>query len=170
MNEIRTERPEDVQALREVLLQAFGGPEEADVVDALRRDCAGMLSLVAVRDGRIVGHVLFSPATLEDRNRTVEGMGLAPLAVLPEYQKKGIGSALVRAGLAQLQSTPCPFVIVLGHPEYYRRFDFEPASRYGIASEWDVPDEAFMIRIFDEVVMQGISGVARYRPEFARAM
>ncbi len=137
MNEIRTERPEDMQAVREVLLRAFGGPEETDVVDALRRDCAGMLSLVAV---------------------------------LPEYQRKGVGSALVRAGLAQLQSTPCPFVIVLGHPEYYRRFDFEPASRYGIRSEWDVPDEAFMIRIFDEAVMQGISGVARYRPEFARAM
>ena len=170
MNEIRTERPEDAQAVREVLLQAFDGPQEADVVDALRRDCGSMLSLVAVREGRVVGHVLFSPATLEGRDRTVEGMGLAPVAVLPEYQRQGIGSTLVRAGLAQLESTPCPFVIVLGHPEYYRRFDFEPASRYGIRSEWDVPDEAFMIRILDEVVMQGVSGVARYRPEFARAM
>ena len=170
MTTIRAEKPKDMQAIREVLLRAFGKPEEADVVDALRRDCGGMLSLVAVVDGRVVGHVLFSPATLEGEDRTVEGMGLAPVAVLPEYQRKGIGSALVRAGLTQLKRTPCPFVIVLGHPDYYRRFDFEPASRYGIGSEWDVPDEAFRIQILDEVEMQGISGVARYRPEFARAM
>ncbi|MBN2130232.1 MAG: N-acetyltransferase [Sedimentisphaerales bacterium] len=170
MTKIRAEEPKDVQGVREILLRAFGQPQEADVVDALRRECAGMLSLVAVVDSRVVGHVLFSPATLEGEGRKVEGMGLAPVAVLPEYQKKGIGSALVRAGLAQLQSTPCPFVIVLGYPDYYRRFDFEPASRYGIASEWDVPDEAFMIRILDGEVMQGISGVARYRAEFAQAM
>jgi len=170
MTSIRAEEPQDVQAVRKVNLEAFGRPQEAEVVDALRRECAEMLSLVAVVQGRVVGHVLFSPTTLEGKDGTAEGMGLAPVAVLPEYQEQGIGSALVRTGLAQLQSTPCPFVIVLGHPDYYRRFDFEPASRYGIRSEWDVPDEAFLILMLDEAAMQGMSGVARYRPEFARAM
>jgi len=170
MIEIRTERPQDAATVREVLLQAFGRPQEADVVDALRLERADMLSLVAVVEGHVVGHILFSPAALESKDHTVEGMGLAPLAVVPEHQKKDIGAALVRAGLAQLEKTPCPFVIVLGHPDYYRRFDFEPASRYGIGSEWDVPEDAFMIRMLDEAAMQGISGVARYRPEFAKAM
>jgi len=170
MTNIRTEEPQDVQGVREVNLKAFGQPQEADVVDALRRECAEMLSLVAVVQGHVVGHILFSPATLEGKDGTAEGMGLAPVAVLPEYQEQGIGSALVRTGLERLKDTPCPFVIVLGHPDYYRRFDFEPASRYGIRSEWDVPDEAFLILMLDEAAMQGMSGVARYRPEFARAM
>ena len=104
MIEIRTERPQDAAAVRAVHLQAFGRPQEADVVDALRRQCAGMLSLVAAVEGHVVGHILFSPATLESKDHTVEGMGLAPLAVRPEHQKKGIGTALVRAGLATAQT------------------------------------------------------------------
>jgi len=170
MIEIRTEKPQDLQTVREVNLKAFGQPQEADVVDKLRRECAEMLSLVAVVEGHVVGHLLFSPATLEGKDDTVQGMGLAPVAVLPEYQRQGIGSALIRAGLERLKSTPCPFVIVLGHADYYRRFDFETASRYGIRSEWDVPEEAFMILILAEAAMQRMSGVARYRPEFAEAM
>ena len=167
---IREESPNDRAAVREVNIRAFGQAVEADLVDALRENSAGLLSLVAVKDGQVVAHILFSPATIGADDNTVEGMGLAPMAVLPDYQQQGIGSELVRAGIARLASTACPFVIVLGHPHYYPRFGFEPASRRGIRSEWEVPDEAFMILVLDDERMREVSGVARYRPEFTAAL
>lgn len=172
MTTIRKERPEDVPAIRQVNERAFGQPLEADVVDKLRRTCEGCLSLVATNRGRVVGHVLFSPAAVERQGRTaLEGMGLAPVAVLPEYQRQGIGSLLVREGLSMLQASACPFVIVLGHPEYYPRFGFQRASKYGFTSQWEgVPDEAFMILVFDAPTLTGVSGVVRYRSEFDAAM
>jgi len=97
-------------------------------------------------------------------------MGLAPMAVLPDHQREGIGSELVRTGIERLRNVGCPFVIVLGHPEYYPRFGFEVASHHGIRGEWDVPDEAFMILVLDESEMQGVSGLVKYRPEFAEGM
>jgi putative acetyltransferase len=93
-------------------------------------------------------------------------MGLAPVAVLPEYQRKGIGGTLIREGIGLLQVRGCPFIIVLGHPAYYPHFGFTPASQYGIRCEWDVPDGAFMIRLLDPEVMADVSGLAKYRPEF----
>lgn len=94
-------------------------------------------------------------------------MGLASMAVLPSRQREGIGSNLVKQGLKVLRDRFCPFVIVLGNPDYYPRFGFELASKYSITSQWeDVPDEAFMILIFDEVAMESIAGVAKYRDEF----
>ena len=98
-------------------------------------------------------------------------MGLAPLEVLPTHQRKGIGTALVQHGLRILRERGCPFVIVLGHPSYYPRFEFEPASRYGLKSQWEgVPGEAFMVIVFDREAMCGVQGVARYRDEFDQAM
>ncbi|UCF19273.1 MAG: N-acetyltransferase [Gemmatimonadota bacterium] len=171
MISIRQERPEDVSFIRTVNEQAFGCPEEAQVVDALREACDDLLSLVAERDGQIVGHILFSPATVEAEQGVVHGMGLAPMAVLPGYQRQGIGSSLIRHGLALLRERGCPFVIVLGHPEYYPRFGFQLASKYGIISQWaSIPDEAFMILVLDGSAMAGVSGVARYRDEFDDAM
>jgi putative acetyltransferase len=99
------------------------------------------------------------------------GMGLAPMAVSPLRQRQGIGSQLVRHGLEYLKQMACPFVIVLGHPEYYPRFGFQPASNYGLSSQWDgIPDEAFMVIAFDEDTLPSSGGVARYRPEFDAAM
>ena len=101
-------------------------------------------------------------------------VGFAPqdnLAVLPEYQQQGIGSRLVRHGLEYLKSAGCPFVIVLGHPTYYPRFGFEPASKYKLKCQWDgVPDEAFMVLVFDKDALPKDGGVARYRAEFDEAM
>jgi putative acetyltransferase len=171
MIEIREEQPEDVAAIRAVNEEAFGQPAEARVVDTLRGACEGWLSLVAVDGGTVVGHVLFSPVTIDGHDSLTGGMGLAPVAVLPGCQRRGIGSRLVRAGLAELRSRSCPFVIVLGHSEYYPRFGFEPASRYGLSSQWDgVPDEAFMVLVFDEPALKNVSGIARYRTEFDEAM
>ena len=171
MTAVRKERPEDVPAIRQVNERAFGQPLEADIVDKLRRTCEGLLSLVATDGHRVIGHILFSPATAEWPGSLVEGMGLAPMAVLPEYQRRGVGSLLVREGLTILRAASCPFVIVLGHPEYYPRFGFERASRYGLRSQWEgVPDEAFMILVFDAPTLAGASGVVRYRSEFDAAM
>jgi putative acetyltransferase len=170
MIQIREEQPQDIEAIREVCDQAFGQLQESDLVDSLRRNCKDLLSLVAVDQSRVVGHIFFSPVTVETGEKPILGMGLAPMAVLPEFQRLGIGSELVRAGVDALRQKGCPFIIVLGHSDYYPRFGFERASQYGIRSEWDVPDDAFMVLVLDDVKMEGISGVAKYRPEFAEAM
>src|SRR5262249_34909968 len=132
---IRSERPDDASRIRQVNELAFGQPLEADLVDRLRQDCANSLALVA-EDDAIVGHILFTPAAVEGQRGPVEGMGLAPMAVIPERQRRGIGSELVRKGLDLLRQRGCPFVVVVGHPEYYPRFGFEPASRRGLACTW----------------------------------
>ena len=170
MTAIRIERPEDMPQVRIVNELAFGQPTEADLVDRLRSVCPDALSLVAVEDGVIVGHVLFTPAII-DAGRRIGGMGLAPLAVRPDHQRQGVGSALARRGLAILHAQGCPFVIVLGHPTYYPRFGFERASLHGLTCQWEgVPDEAFMVLIWDAPPLAGLSGVAAYRAEFNAAM
>jgi putative acetyltransferase len=170
MIRIREEQLQDIEAISKLNVRAFGQPQEAELVDRMRQVCNDLLSMVAMMSDQVVGHILFSPASIEGLERTVQGMALAPMAVLPEFQRQGIGSELVRAGIEQLQERQCPFIIVLGHAEYYPRFGFESASNYGIRCEWDVPDEAFMILILKENDMSGITGVARYRPEYNEAM
>lgn len=167
----RLEKPEDIAGIHVVNLKAFGQSVEADLVDQLRQAGAGALSLVAEEAGRIVGHILFTPAKIVAENLSIEGLGLAPMAVFPEFQRKGIGSRLIRHGLALIDKQSYRFVIVLGHPAYYPRFGFERVSRYRIACQWpDVPDEAFMILLFDKAVLRGVSAEARYREEFNAAV
>jgi putative acetyltransferase len=166
---IRGETPDDVVAVREINELAFGQPAEANLVDKLRQTCGEALSLVAVDVARdaIVGHILFTPVVVESHGRRVVGMGLAPMAVHPDCQRQGIGSTLVRHGLRILAERGCPFVVVVGHADYYPRFGFEPASRHGLASQWHgMPDEVFMVAILDQPAMNGVGGVARYRSEF----
>ena len=167
-NQIEEEKPEDISGIRTVNLLAFESNEEADVVDRLRQTCAMFISLVAKHKERIVGHILFTPAQIvSTENETIEGMGLAPLAVLPEYHGQGIGSELCRRGIQKIEALGYPFVIVLGHPGFYSRVGFEPAKQRGITCEYqDAPKEAFMIRVFDAEFMQNVIGTAYYRPEF----
>ena len=168
---IREERREDEGAIQALNEKAFGQPAEANIVDKLRKGCPGLLSLVALDGDEVVGHILFSPARIEGSTKTIDGMGLAPMAVLPERQRQGIGTLLVNRGIEMLRCRGCTFIIVLGHPEYYPRFGFERASLWGIRSQWDgVPDEAFMILVLQRAAMKGLSGVARYRDEFDEAM
>ncbi len=168
---VREERLDDIAVIRKINEMAFGQPMEANIVDKLRENCSDLLSLVAVREGQVVGHILFSPVRIEGEGRMVEGTGLAPMAVLPAWQHQGIGSMLIRAGISMLKNKGCPFVIVLGHPGYYPRFGFEGASGYGIRSQWsEVPDGAFMILVLNSEAVAGTSGTARYRDEFDEAM
>jgi putative acetyltransferase len=171
---IREEGPKDIGEVRKLneitFMQAFGQASEANVIDSLRENCANILSLVAVQDDQVVGHIFFSPVKI-DGDKVIEGMGLGPMAVLPKLQRQRIGTQLVQAGIEILKGRGYPFIIVLGHPEYYPRFGFKRASHSGICSQWEgVPDEAFMILILNHEAMFGACGVARYRNEFDEAM
>jgi putative acetyltransferase len=142
---VRPERPEDHDAARVVLSRAFGaGSGEAGLVDALRAEGAHVpeLCLVALDGGEVVGHICFSRALLASGH---EVLALAPMAVLPERQRAGVGSGLVEAALTRAADTDFPLVVVLGHPAYYPRFGFEPAAGYGVRAPWDVPPEAWMV-------------------------
>ena len=163
---VRPEKPEDIPAIRIVNRRAFGGAAEADLVDALRRNGKTVISLVAEDDGLIVGHIFFSPVAIHSKGAGLTGVGLAPLAVMPERQNQGIGSTLVEHGLRRCREEGHPYVVVLGHPNYYPRFGFVPASRFGIKSVYDVADEVFMVMELREGALSGCAGVAKYQPEF----
>lgn len=164
---VRAEAAADIPAVHRVNELAFGRPDEADLVDALRAAARPYISLVAVDEGQVVGHIFFSPVTLEAADSACAILGLAPMAVLPEYQRRGIGSQLVRAGLEECRRIGCDAVVVLGHPEYYPRFGFIPASRKGLRCEYPVPDEVFMVAELRPDTLS-VQGLVRYRPEFGR--
>lgn len=164
---IRSAKPEDYPTIHQVHTLAFGRPQEGELVDALRRNQALTISLVAVQGGRIVGHIALSPVTITSPTATIDALGLAPMAVLPTYQRLGIGSQLVEAGLHACRATDYGVVIVLGHAHYYPRFGFSPARPHGIVWEHDVPEEVFMVQEIKSGALAQTQGVVRYRPEFA---
>jgi putative acetyltransferase len=161
---IRKEQSGDHKAIHALNLASFENGPEADLVDKLRISCDAYLAFVAVENESVVGHILFTPVTI--KNSEHAGMGLAPMAVLPPHQGKGIGSKLVRHGLEYLSKQGCPFVIVLGHPGYYPRFGFEPAIKWGIHSTYDVPENAFMAIELLSGSLDGVSGTVEYPKEF----
>ena len=163
MIEIRDEQPGDVDAVREVNRQAFDQEQEGRIVDALRERGAAILSLVAVADGVVVGHIIFSPLTVGP----VVGAALGPMAVVPAHQRQGIGGQLVMRGVERLRERGCPFIVVIGHPEFYPRFGFRSAGAQGLTCEWDVPAEAFMVNILNRQVGGSLRGRAQYREEFS---
>lgn len=163
---VRTETEADHFAVRQVNERAFNQPDEAALVDALRKTARPQVSLVAELDGQIVGHIFFSPVVIESSESTFTALGLAPMAVLPEFQNQGIGSELVRRGLATCQSINHDVVVVLGHPEYYPRFGFVTARQKGLTCEYDVPDEVFMVAELRAGALAGRKGLVKYRPEF----
>jgi len=158
---VRRERPADRSSIHRLNQLAFGRPAEAELVDALRSAGAVLLSLVAVEQGGVVGHILFSPVTID----SALAVGLGPMAVQPGRQRAGIGSALIRASLEELRRAGHCAVVVLGHPGYYPRFGFVRASQHRIRWEHDCPEEAFMVL---ELRPGGLpaGGVVRFRPEF----
>jgi len=164
--QIRPERPADIADIRAVNLAAFEGKTEADLVDALREQAVPIISLVADDNGAIVGHIFFSPAILL-AHAALDIMALAPMAVLPTRQRQGIGSALIREGLARCRQLDAIAVVVLGHARYYPRFGFTRGSRFGVTCEYDVPDDVFMVLELHQGSLQGKSGTIRYHPAFA---
>jgi putative acetyltransferase len=165
---VRGEADADRAAVRAVNEAAFDSPAEADIVDALRAKGLELVSLVAERDGVILGHILFSPVSLRGHHE-LKLMGLGPVAVLPRHQREGIGSALVREGLSRCVQLGAHAVVVVGHPQYYPRFGFEAASRYGLRCEYDVPDDVFMLVELSRASLRGVSGLIRYDEAFGGA-
>lgn len=165
---IRDEAPADVASIHALNATAFETEAEALLVDALRANGRLTLSLVAVEDSGVVGHIAFSPVTItRPDGSVVRGTGLGPMAVMGWRQGSGIGTRLVRAGLDRLRAAGHPFCVVVGHPEYYPRFGFQRGSHFGIHWEREVPDEAFLARELTDGGLKGVSGVVRYSPEFA---
>lgn len=163
---IRHEERDDQQAIRKVNETAFETSAEADLIDALRVKASPLVSLVAEIDREIIGHILFSPVKLSN-HPDKKIMGLAPMAVLPSWQRQGVGSELVRAGLAACLGLDYGAVVVLGHPDYYPRFGFVPANEFGLACEYDVPTEVFMAQELKPGYLDDTSGTIHYHPAFS---
>lgn len=163
---IRTEEEKDWTAVRAVNEAAFDTAAEANLVDALRAQVKPIVSLVAEDRGAVVGHIMFSPVSLANHPE-LKIMGLAPMAVAPEHQRKGIGSALVRAGLERCNELGFGAVVVLGHPEYYPRFGFAPSVSRGMGCEYEVPEEAFMALELQPGYLRGASGKVKYPVAFS---
>ncbi len=168
---IREENESDLITIKKINDRAFGQTQEGHVIGKIRASGTPVLSLVAEIDNTTVGHIFYSTSEIKCNNKRITGMGLAPMVVLPKYQKQGIGKRLINESLNLLKKRSVPFIIVLGHEDYYPKFGFEKASKYGITCQWDgVPDEAFMIMILDKEKMADIHGVAKYRDEWNEAM
>ena len=165
---IRPEREEDYAAIGEINRVAFGRENEARLVQNLRRspNFIPELSLVAVKDGSVVGHILFSPIAIQLGDGNLPALALAPLAVRPEYQNQGIGSQLLRHGLKQCRDFGHKVIVVVGHPEYYPRFGFSSARAKGLDALFPVPDEAFMALELVPGDLNGVSGMVIYPEEF----
>jgi putative acetyltransferase len=163
---VRAEREGDEEGIRGVLSRAFETDAEANLVDSLRECGEPLISLVAEEDGELVGHILFSPVSLEGAEDAPPITGLAPVAVLPGCQGRGIGARLVEEGLRVCEEAGYGAVVVLGYPGYYGRFGFVQALGRGITCEFEAPADAFMVRELREDALRGVSGRVRYHDAF----
>lgn len=178
--QIRSERAEDRGYVRHVNELAFERTVEADLIDALRAALAVTLSMVAVANtvegweasplgGEIVGHALVTPVTVtsDDPNeQEATLLGLGPVAVLPSHQRQGIGTLLIDTCLEDVRVTGHAGIVVVGHPGYFPRFGFIPASRWGLRRDGEMPNEVFMAMELTPGLLSGIHGTVRFRPEF----
>jgi len=162
---IREEAPGEIESIYRVNEQAFETNAEARLVDLLRERRKAVISLIAKVGEVIVGHILFSPVSIEPAAENWNALGLAPLAVIPRMQRQGIGGELIKAGLQCCQELGFEMVVVLGHPTYYPKFGFTKASDYGLANEYQA-DEAFMVIELIPGVLKNYKGLVKYAPEF----
>lgn len=170
---IRPIRTTDYQAVTALLRTSFtatehGYGQEAEIVTKIRQ-AAGydpQLELVATDQAQIVAQGLLSPVDLETATTTVTGLVLAPLAVLPDFQGQGLGGAILQALEQRAQQQRWPFISILGHPTYYPRFGYQPASAFGIQAPMPVPDEAFMIKPLHPQALQNVAGTLHYPAAF----
>ena len=164
---IRNEQEKDLKTIFSILSSAFPLEEEAKLVDRLRENANPTISLVAESSYELVGHIFFSPVSI-DGHPQLKIMGLAPMAVLPEYQNSGIGAALIAEGLRQCKALNVGAVVVLGHPTYYPRFNFAPAIQFGLESEYDVADDVFMAQELIKNYLSDVTGTIKYHQEFSK--
>jgi len=164
---VRLEAPGDREAVHRVESEAFGREVEARLTDALRDAGKVLLSLVAVLDGEVVGHIVFSPMRVEAEGATYEAVALGPVAVEPAHQREGIGSRLIEAGLAQLRAAGYGAVFLMGHVTYYPRFGFRPAREFDVHFQDD--RDAWMGLELRPGALDGVSGTASFAEEFAAA-
>lgn len=161
---VRSAFPEDADAIAALTVAAFSESEygdngEAELIALIRKNCVNHISLVAEKDNKVCGHVLFSRTHIRTADSQVAGMALAPMAVAPDCQRSGIGSQLVETVLNQLDMAGCPFVVVVGHPNYYSRFGFKPAKEYSITHGFvGIPQDVFFIRWNEETTIPAIHG------------
>ncbi|MBS4200031.1 N-acetyltransferase [Bacillus sp. FJAT-49732] len=167
---IRTETYEDYKAVYDINVEAFGNREdESNLVERIRESDGFIpeLSIVAEKDGKVIGHILLSKANIWKSDKTTEVIVLAPIAVKPEYQKKGIGSSLIHEGLERVTELGYGLVLLIGHPSYYPRFGFKPARSFGLElRQFDVPDDVFMICELRTGELERIQGELRYPTAF----
>lgn len=163
---IRAEQPEDHDAVAAIHDAAFGQPDEARIVAAVRSDATLSLSLVAELEQRVVAHVLFSTVVVEDRELPPFA-GLGPVSVIPGLQRRGIGSTLIRHGLEACPAMGWRAVFVLGDPSYYGRFGFDPAAPRGLHYGSRELDHAFQVLELEAGVMRDVAGWVQYHPAFA---
>ena len=161
---VREEQPDDAPRVRKLNEAAFGRRDEADLIDDLWHEGVVLLSLVSELDSKVIGHILFSRMTVETDEGPLAAVSLAPMAVLPELQGRGVGSQLVRRGLDTLREQGERIVLVLGHQEYYPRFGFTPGKARDLASPF--PPEAFMALELVEGALAGIRGTVKYPAAF----
>ncbi|MFT5195144.1 MAG: putative acetyltransferase [Cellvibrionaceae bacterium] len=166
---VRPETTADHSAVYKVVSTAFKTADEAELVNRLR-PILNVISLVALHNEKIVGHIMFSPVALIDENDqpiTIKIIGLAPVAVSPEHQHVGVGKALINAGLEVCQKSGYQACVLLGHPDYYPKFGFKPAlSVFGIRSTYEVPDPVFMALELESGALNEKSGTIHYHPTF----
>lgn len=167
--DIRPERPGDHPDVFAVNAAAFDTAAEAELIEAVRSDAEPLISLVAIASGRVVGHILFSPVTVEAEGVEQRlAMGLGPMAVAPEHQRSGVGSRLVRAGLEACRAIGEDVIFVLGHADYYPRFGFESARPRGLWYRDEAFDPHFFVAGLRPGALDGWSGQIHYHPEFEK--
>lgn len=163
-----SESESDIAAIREVLITAFDRTNEANLVDLIRNSANFIpeLSIVAKENDLVLGHILFSPISINTETANISALALAPLAVTPTHQQQGIGSKLIKVGLAQCRELGHSIVVVLGHPSYYAKFGFQTASKFGVQAPFPVPDEAFMILELKPNALYNVDGTVLYPAYF----
>jgi putative acetyltransferase len=164
---IRPAKPEDWPAIVEINDAAFEGPGESALIAALERSGRPVISLLALADTVPVGHIFFSPVRIQSPGRPIPSAALAPMAVSPPFQSRGVGSQLVEAGLRECRDQGYELVVVVGHPDFYQRFGFSPAAGAGLESVYSGAGDAFMVIELTAGALEGRAGVVEYPEEFA---
>lgn len=165
---IRSEKKQDYNKITEINNLAFGQKNEGKLIENLRKtdNFITELSLIAENDNEMIGHILFYPVIIKSENTKYKSLALAPMSVIPKYQRKGVGTKLVIEGLNIATKLGYESVIVLGHSEYYPKFGFKPASKWNIKAPFEVPDNVFLALELKANSLKDKSGIVEYPKEF----